>query len=158
MLGTLEPEQKQDWKKYLPSLVYSYNATKHESTGFSPFELMFGRKAKLPVDSAFQLDPENAILTTDYVKDLVEKMEETKATALKSLEKSKHKQKINYDKKAKPVNLNVGDKVLVKILAFTGPNKLADKFEEDVYDVVGQPNLDLPVFDVRSPDGLIKRL
>ena len=54
MLGTLEPSKKADWKSYIPSLVYAYNCTIHESTKTSPFELMFGRKPKLPIDSLFQ--------------------------------------------------------------------------------------------------------
>lgn len=39
MLGTLEIEQKRDWKKHIGPLVHAYNATKHESTGFSPFNV-----------------------------------------------------------------------------------------------------------------------
>ena len=53
MLGTLAPEQKNDWKKYVNPLVYAYNCIPHDSTGFSPFELMFGRKPKLPIDITF---------------------------------------------------------------------------------------------------------
>jgi hypothetical protein len=37
MLGTLDNEQKQDWKFYVITLVHAYNATKNESTGFSLF-------------------------------------------------------------------------------------------------------------------------
>ena len=33
MLGTLEDDQKSDWKTYVPSLVHAYNSTRHESTG-----------------------------------------------------------------------------------------------------------------------------
>ena len=43
MLGTLEPPLKSDWKSYVSPLVHVYNATRHDSTDFSPFFLMFGR-------------------------------------------------------------------------------------------------------------------
>jgi transposase InsO family protein len=42
MLGTLDEERKPDWKSYVAPLVHSYNATRNESTGYSPHFLMFG--------------------------------------------------------------------------------------------------------------------
>ena len=42
MLGTLSPDQKKDWKKFVGPLVHAYNCTRHDSTGYSPFFLMFG--------------------------------------------------------------------------------------------------------------------
>ena len=50
MLGTLEQSKKADWKKNVPSLVYAYNCTRQVST----FELMFGRRPKLQIDSVFE--------------------------------------------------------------------------------------------------------
>lgn len=44
MLGTLDLEQKHNWKKYIYPLVHAYNSTIHDSTGFSPYFLMFGRE------------------------------------------------------------------------------------------------------------------
>ena len=43
MIGTLEPDKKSDWNKYLPSLTHAYNCTKHETTKMSPHELMSSR-------------------------------------------------------------------------------------------------------------------
>ena len=42
LMRTLTEEQKPNWPTYVPSLVYAYNSTPHASTGFQPYELMFG--------------------------------------------------------------------------------------------------------------------
>ena len=55
MLGTLENENKSRWKDYLGSLVHAYNCIPHSTTGFAPYELMFGRVPLLSVDQEFQL-------------------------------------------------------------------------------------------------------
>ena len=51
MLGTLEENQKANWKAHLPPLVHAYNATRHESTGFKPHFLMFGRHRRLAIET-----------------------------------------------------------------------------------------------------------
>ena len=57
MLGTLEDDQKSDWKSNVPSLVHAYNFTRHESTGYSPHYLMFGRHPRLAVDAFLGIKP-----------------------------------------------------------------------------------------------------
>ena len=66
MLGTLEEDQKSDWKTYIPTLVHA-NATRQENTGFSPHYLMFGRNPRLAVDAfldAWRLENLHADRTT----------------------------------------------------------------------------------------------
>ena len=58
MLGTLSEDQKRSWRKYVPELVHAYNCSRHESTGVSPFFMMFGRNARLPVDIAMGVNPD----------------------------------------------------------------------------------------------------
>ena len=43
-------ENKTSWGEFLDTCTFACNTAEHESTKFSPFELMFGRKSLLPVD------------------------------------------------------------------------------------------------------------
>ena len=55
MLGTLTPQQKDDWKSHVPALVHVYNCTRNIATGFSPYYLLFSREPRLTVDVEFGL-------------------------------------------------------------------------------------------------------
>ena len=45
LLTSLSKEQKDNWPLHLPSLVFAYNVMPHSTTGYQPYELMFGCKA-----------------------------------------------------------------------------------------------------------------
>ena len=77
MLGTLESDQKKDWKHYVNSLVYYYKCTPHESTKVSPYGLIFGRKPRLPIYVMFQSAYEEPLgkSTEAYFHDQQERME-----------------------------------------------------------------------------------
>ena len=75
MLGTLDPDQKSDWKKYIPSLVHAYNCTRHDSTGFSPYELMFNRQPTLPVDLLLGSEPpQSSIAYSSFVDSMKQRL------------------------------------------------------------------------------------
>ena len=38
------------WDLNLNKLAYAYNSSRHSATGQIPFEMMFGRKPKIPID------------------------------------------------------------------------------------------------------------
>ena len=51
LLKTLKSEEKADWPSHLQALVFAYNATPHVSTGYQPYQLMFGCCALVPCDN-----------------------------------------------------------------------------------------------------------
>ena len=38
------------WDKCLPYILWAYRGTKHKTTGFSPYHLLFGRLMRMPLD------------------------------------------------------------------------------------------------------------
>ena len=50
MLVKYAKEQKECWEDYLECCFLAYNTSKHESSKFTPFDVMFGRQAVLPIE------------------------------------------------------------------------------------------------------------
>lgn len=151
MIGTLPDHQKDDWKQFIQPLVHSYNASKHDSTGYSPFFLMYGRHPRLPIDIAMGVEPaERQVEKRDYVQQMRDRLRFAYDIASQYIKKQEEKGKKQYDKKVRGAVISVGDRVLVKNLAFKGRHKLANRWEEDIYEVVEQPNTDVPVFVVKK--------
>ena len=82
MLRKLSEEQPKQWDRYIPALLFAYRETVQESTGFSPFQLLYGRHVRGPLSILKQLwtkdIQDNEVRTTyQYVVDLRERLEET---------------------------------------------------------------------------------
>ncbi|KAL5021393.1 hypothetical protein ScPMuIL_000548, partial [Solemya velum] len=155
MLGTLESEQKRDWKAYVAPLVHAYNCTRNDATGYSPFSLMFGREPRLPIDLVFDtnVSVDQTKDPSKYITSLKERLKTSYDIALSQSKKTKAKQKSIYDVRARSAIVKPGDRVLVKILAFEGKQKLSDKWEEDIYIILKQPNASIPVYVVQKESG-----
>ena len=50
MLASFVSQNKKDWDKRLPLLMYAYRSAQHETTDVSPCEMMIGRHVSLPAD------------------------------------------------------------------------------------------------------------
>ena len=72
MLGTLENDMS-DGKSHIPAPVHAYNSMPQETTGYSPYFLMFGREPRLTVDVAFGLDTGNRTSKTRYIEEAKQK-------------------------------------------------------------------------------------
>ena len=111
MLGTLEQYQKEDWKSYVPPLVQAYNATKQDTTGFSPHYLMFGWHPKLALDAYLGLDSvkEKDKHKENYVDKLKKRLDYAYKVARSNIENNTGRYKRNYDFKVRNSKLEIGD-------------------------------------------------
>ena len=55
LLKTLLKDQKPNWPAHLSALVFAYNATPHSTTGYQPYQFMFGHKAQTSCNNWFGL-------------------------------------------------------------------------------------------------------
>uniref|UniRef100_A0A3B3QQY7 Gypsy retrotransposon integrase-like protein 1 n=1 Tax=Paramormyrops kingsleyae TaxID=1676925 RepID=A0A3B3QQY7_9TELE len=140
MLRTLTEKDKQSWKEHLQKAIHAYNCTKHESTGYSPFYLMYGRHPRLPIDLLFGLVQEDGFTNPqEYAKCWADQMAEAYRIAAQSSGQRSLRNKEYYDQKASCISLRSGDRVLVRNLSQRGgPGKLRSYWEPTIYVVKEQ--------------------
>ena len=77
-------EKFDDWDLKIPFAMFSYNTSIHESTGFTPYELVFGRKARTPTT----LPTEDVDTYPTYLMELVQRLHDTRSIATQKLLKA----------------------------------------------------------------------
>ena len=53
MLATTVADHPFGWEEALPKMCMAYNSSVHSTTGYTPFFLMYGREARLPIDIVY---------------------------------------------------------------------------------------------------------
>jgi len=157
MLKTLTEKQKSNWKDSLNKLIYAYNATKSEVTGFSPFYLLYGRSPRLPVDMLFSLSPSREHGDGNhhsYMQRWKRGMTDAYEITRENVSKAAVRSKRLYDSKVRYSALLPGDRVLVRNLTPRGgPGKLRNHWEDVVHTVVRQVSKDIPVYELKPERG-----
>ncbi|GKD78337.1 putative reverse transcriptase domain-containing protein, partial [Tanacetum coccineum] len=102
------------WVDHLSLVEFSYNNSYHASIKAAPFEALYGRKCRSPVCWA---EVGQVQLTgPDLVQDTTEKIIQIK----QRMQAARDRQKSYADKKRKPMDFQVGDKVMLKISPWKG--------------------------------------
>ena len=109
MLAKLVDRSQRNWDSKIPAILSAYRTAKNESTQFSPFYVLYGRDPVLPVDTL--ISPKYRYQGDEYVPTMLENMHKAHHQVQHNLKQSQERNKMYYDRKAKPVTLQSGDMV-----------------------------------------------
>ena len=120
MLRKVTFDRPLDWDTYLQAILFAYREVPHTTTGYSPFELMYGRKVRGPmsiVKSIWTEETTDSLVQSsyDYLLELKKKLQTACLFTKKMAEEGMIKSKLYYDRNATNKTIEVGDQVLVLI-------------------------------------------
>ena len=102
--------ENKEWDCWLSELIFAYNSSIHTMTGFLPLELMFGRKACIPLDILYNYHKESESISVEQFKNNLNKMYKT---VQEKMNARQDKYATYVDRKKLDNILHVSDKVYV---------------------------------------------
>ncbi|MEW8548469.1 MAG: reverse transcriptase domain-containing protein, partial [Candidatus Thiodiazotropha sp.] len=151
MLRSCVDEDQKNWDTLLPKILLGYRTSVQSTTGYSPFRLVYGREAMLPVDIMFGGSKERFSTQNQFVVQQEELLETGFEKVRSHVKAEQKRQKYYYDRKGhssgQKAKYEVGDwvrvynpstkKGLVKKLrrCYTGPYRVIKVITDVVYRV-----------------------
>ena len=134
------------WDKYVPAALFSFRDTPHETTGYSPFELIYGHKVRGPVeflaecwDSPIIEDDDKDV--HEYILKFSSHLKKTWKAAHLAIKGQQQTAKLLFDKRARRRALKPGDRALLLLptdtrklmLRWKGPYTVIHRVTPDHY-------------------------
>ncbi|GFW79740.1 retrovirus-related Pol polyprotein from transposon 412 [Trichonephila clavipes] len=110
-LSLMVSKNQQDWDQKVPLFLLAYRSAVHETTGYSPSQMLFGRDIRLPCDLLFGRPPDTPSSPEEYVQNLQARFEDVHNLARERINLRTEKMKTRYDTKATGHQFKEGDKV-----------------------------------------------
>ena len=136
MLQKLADEDRKDWDRLLPYVLFAYREVPQALTGFSPFELVY--RSRLDIIIKGDLASEKSSDSVDsYVLSIQEKLAVISQLVQENLAKAQREQNIWYDRNARERSFQPEENVLVLL---PSNNKLLAQWQGP-YSCVCEPDL-----------------
>ena len=98
MLATCADTRPFSWEDHVKKVCMAYNISKHASTEYSPFFLMFGRQAQLPINIMYGT-PHQDSTTSEYAMNLHETFTKAFVSAREHIGVHQERQAETYNKR-----------------------------------------------------------
>ena len=131
------------WPELLPSIMMAYRMTPAtQSTGYSPYYLMFGREMRMPVDATLIPKDTMARDHKDHLNHVIESLRIARQIATENIQRHQQKYKHQHDKKAEMPKFRILDKVFMFVpkVPVGAPPKLHCKWQGPFYILHEGPN------------------
>ncbi|XP_050703984.1 uncharacterized protein LOC126989430 isoform X2 [Eriocheir sinensis] len=139
-LRKLCSDKPREWHRYLPAVLFALREMPSDRTGFSAFELLYGRTVRGPLSILRDLWEDNKLTTDDrscyqYVIELKDKLADCAKIAAENADISAAKYKTYFDLNSQDRQFKPGDEVLVLLpdstskllLAWNGPYTVLER-------------------------------
>lgn len=129
ILKVLCIEAAPDWETQIPAALFALRTVTHDSTGFSPAELVHGNNLRTPAVLLYEKwlkQEEQESTVVEYVFELINRLRKSRDLARGKMEEMRDKRKKWYDRNAMKREFNEGDSVLV--FSANQPHKLAPQW------------------------------
>ena len=150
MLRKTATREGKDWDKLLPYVLFAYREVPQASTGFSPFELLYGRDVRGPLDvlrETWEASQQSDESVVSHVLLTGERLRNMSELAQQNLSRAQERQKRWYNQNARIRGFHPGDQVLV--LLPTSTNKLLARWQGpyQILQQVGKVNYQVDMHD-----------
>lgn len=137
MLAKVIADHQRDWDEHIQNALFAYRTAIHDSTGYTPFLVMFGRSPTLPIDVMLGQGEEQKELPS-YVQRLQQSLRAAFSSVRKHLDVAHQRQKQEADKLSTGEGqLQVGDRVWLYVPAVkTGTTRKLASLWRGPYTVV----------------------
>ena len=125
-----QPNRQQDWDRLIKYMLFAYRAAPHSNTGFSPYEMVYGRQLRGPLDvlkDGWLAGDLGQVDAVEWVNQMKEKLKVMSEIVQVKERKAKEQMKKGYDKHAVERVFSVGSMVLVRTPDLEG--KLSDLWD-----------------------------
>ena len=128
---------RSNWVECLPAVMFAYRTAKHESTRMTPFQIMYGRQAILPLEVQYNptFHDQDTFESEETISSKIEMLlairERMFVKVASNIKNAQNVQKQQYDKRHRGSDFKVGDlvKQVNKIRKDRKGGRFTDRFD-----------------------------